>query len=140
MADEVESLLAGVTPPERQADARAIAATMARVSGEEPARWGSMVGFGRYHYRYDSGREGDAFRIGFAPRKTELVLYLMDGFAERDALLARLGKHRTGKSCLYLKRLSDVDAAVLERLVEASWSHMAEKYPLQASDRSAFVT
>lgn len=130
MADDVESLLAGVAPPERQADARAVAALMAHVSGEQPARWGSMIGFGRYRYRYDSGREGEAFRIGFAPRKSELVLYLLDDFAGRDEMLARLGKHRTGKSCLYVKRMSDVDAGVLEQLIAASWRHMAEKHSL----------
>ncbi|PAX07590.1 DUF1801 domain-containing protein [Sphingomonas lenta] len=129
MAEDVESLLAGVTPPERQTDARAVAALMGRVSGEPAAPWGSMIGFGRYRYRYESGREGEAFRIGFAPRKSELVLYLLDDFARRDEMLARLGKHRTGKSCLYVKRLADVDAGVLEQLVAASWRHMAEKYP-----------
>lgn len=129
MSDEVESLLAGVTPPEPQADARALAALMARVTGVAPDRWGTMIGFGRYHYRYESGREGDAMRIGFAPRKAELVLYVMGGFPGHEDLLARLGRHRAGKSCLYLKRLGDADPAVLEALIDAGWRHMAERYP-----------
>ena len=99
-------------------DARALAALMARVSGEEATMWGpAIVGFGTHHYRYDSGREGDICRIGFAPRKAELVLY---GIPLTDAL-ARLGKHKTGKSCLYIKRLSDVDTAVLEEMIREAW-------------------
>lgn len=135
---DVGAFIDAVDHPERRDDARALAALMERVSGEPAAMWGpTMVGFGRYRYRYDSGRKGDAFRIGFSPRKAELVLYLLDGFTERDALLARLGKHRTGKSCLYVKRLADVDMGVLEQLVAASWRHMADKYPLQESEPSA---
>ncbi|HEX8381743.1 MAG TPA: DUF1801 domain-containing protein [Sphingomonas sp.] len=131
MTDAVEALLAGVSPPERQADARALAALMARVTDMPPAAWGTMIGFGRYHYRYESGREGEAMRIGFAPRKSELVVYVMGGFPGHEALLARLGKHRAGKSCLYVKRLADIDAGVLEELVGAAWWHMAELYPDQ---------
>ncbi|MCR5873619.1 DUF1801 domain-containing protein [Phenylobacterium sp. J426] len=89
----------------------------------------SIVGFGRYHYRYDSGHEGDAPRVGFSPRKSALTLYVMDGFEGRDELVARLGKVKTGKSCLYINRLADVDAEVLEQIVAASLTWMAEKYP-----------
>jgi hypothetical protein len=126
----VEDYLASIEPPTRQAEARDVAARMARLSGEPPRMWGaSMVGFGRYRYRYDSGREGEMFRLGFAARKNALVLYVMDGFPRHADLLARLGRHTTGKSCLYLKKLSDVDAGVLEELIAASLIHMREKYP-----------
>jgi hypothetical protein len=90
--------------------------------------WGSaIVGFGSYHYKYESGREGDSCLVGFASRKSDLVLYLMSGFAERDALLARLGKHRTGKACLYIKRLADVDHDALAELVRSSVWHMQQR-------------
>ena len=91
---------------------------MERLSGEPAQMWGpSIVGFGSYHYKYDSGHEGDMCRLGFSPRKAELVLYVLtDGAAEQEALLARLGKHKTGKCCLYIKKLRDVDEAVLEEL------------------------
>lgn len=123
----VEDFLAGVEPPERQADGRVVAALMARLSGEPPRMWGpSIIGFGSYHYRYDSGREGDSLRIGFAPRKAELVFYL-PGIDDAD--LTPLGRCRRGKGCLYVKRLSDVDMAVLEALIEKSLAHMDEAYP-----------
>lgn len=87
--------------------------------------WGdSMIGFGSYHYKYASGREGEWFLVGFAPRKQNLTLYIMAGFEQYDALMARLGKHSTGKSCLYIKRLADIDQAVLRELVSQSVAHM----------------
>ena len=92
-----------------------------------------MVGFDTYHYRYDSGREGDSFVAGFAPGKRELTLYLAPEFEGRDAMLADLGRHRTGKSCLYLKRLADVDLEVLERMVVASVEHTRRRYPAKSS-------
>jgi hypothetical protein len=111
-------------------DARKIAAMMERLSGHVPKMWGpSIIGFGSYHYKYDSGREGDMCRIGFSPRKGNTVLYLIGGFEERGALLSKLGKHKTGKSCLYIKRLNDVDEAVLEQFIVASLAYMAQKYP-----------
>lgn len=123
----VEDFLAKVEPEERQADGRAVTALMARLSGEPPAMWGpSIIGFGRYHYRYDSGREGESCRIGFSPRKAELVFYLA---GLEDADFAPLGKHRRGKGCLYIKRLSGVDMAVLEALIVKSIAHMDESYP-----------
>ena len=123
-----------VDDPVRREDARRLDAMMRRVSGEEPRMWGpSIVGYGQYHYRYDSGHEGDAPRIGFSPRKAELVLYLLGCGGERQdeeaALLERLGKHRTGKSCLYIRRLDQVDVDVLEKLAALSWRTMAERYP-----------
>lgn len=94
--------------------------------------WGpSIVGFGCYRYKYESGREGEAARIGFSPRAKELVLYLAGGHEQRGDLLARLGKHRVGKSCLYIRKLSEVDQNVLEELIAASLRTMDEKYPRQ---------
>lgn len=90
--------------------------------------WGpSMVGFGQYHYVYESGREGDWFVTGFAPRAANLTLYIMDGFPKYAELLAKLGKHTMGKSCLYIKRLSDIDLKVLEQLITASVKHVGKK-------------
>jgi len=98
---------------------------MQDVSGEKPTMWGdSMIGFGKFHFTYASGREGDWPLIAFAPRKDRLTVYLMDGFDHRAALLGRLGKHSKGKSCLHIKRLDDVDTAVLRELVEASFTQM----------------
>jgi hypothetical protein len=126
-AADVEAFLAAVEPEERRADGRRIAALMAALSGEPARMWGpTIIGFGRYHYRYDSGREGESCRIGFAPRKAELVFYLA-GLEEDD--FASLGKHRRGKGCLYVKRLSGIDMAVLEALIVKSLAHMDEVYP-----------
>lgn len=123
-----------VEDPVRRTDAVWLDSMMRRVTGEEPRMWGpSMIGYGTYHYRYASGHEGDAMRIGFSPRKAEMVLYVLaygDGdTSAEDALLARLGKHRRGKSCLYVKRLDGVDRDVLEQLATLSWTRMAERYP-----------
>ena len=126
----VDAYLESVEPEARRADAKAVCAIMARLSGEPPVMWGgSIVGFGRYAYAYDSGRTGEAMRIGFSARKSALVLYIIGGFPRHEAILARLGKHTTGKSCLYLKRLSDADPAVLEELIAASLAHMAKTNP-----------
>ncbi|HEX2252629.1 MAG TPA: DUF1801 domain-containing protein [Thermoanaerobaculia bacterium] len=127
--DSVETYLDQVADPERRADCRAVLELMREVTGEEPKLWGgSMVGFGTYHYRYDSGREGDWFLTGFAPRKQNLTLYVMAGFDRYDELMARLGKHKTGKSCLYVKRLADLDPDVLRELVASSVAHMRATY------------
>ena len=103
---------------------------MERISGYPAAMWGpSIVGFGRYKYRYDSGHEGEMARLGFSPRAKELVLYVVSGFPRHQALMDKLGKYRTGKSCLYLKRLSDVDEDVLDALIVEGLDYMREKYP-----------
>jgi len=126
----VDDFIAAVADSSQRADAENIRAMMEKLSGEPAKMWGpSIVGFGSYHYRYESGREGDMCRIGFSPRKGQTVLYLIDGFEGHSELLARLGKHKTGKSCLYIKRLADVDPAVLEQLCHRSLAYMAEKYP-----------
>ena len=124
---DVQALFAA-QPEARADDCRALAALMQRVSGHPPRLWGRMVGFGHHHYVYDSGREGDTFEIGFASGaggKGELSLYLDIGAnaAAAEPLLARLGKHRAGKGCVYLKRLSDVDLTVLEALCAAAVRH-----------------
>lgn len=127
---DVTAFIDAVADETQRADAHVIAAMMARLSGAPAKMWGpSIIGFGRYHYKYDSGREGDSLRIGFSPRKGQTVLYLIDGYAGKDAQLARLGKHKLGKSCLYIKRLSDVDMVVLEEMVVETLSYMAKTYP-----------
>jgi hypothetical protein len=104
--------------PNRQADARILVEMMSRVTGCEPKMWGpSIIGFGRYHYRYESGREGDFMLTGFSPRTGNLVLYVMPGYDDIGDELAQLGKHKIGKSCLYVNKLADVDLDVLEGIV-----------------------
>ena len=126
----VTEFLNGIEDPDRRRDCKTIARIMREVSGKRATMWGSaMVGYGSYHYHYDSGREGDFFRIGFSPRKQDLTIYIMPGYTDFGALLSKLGKHRKGKSCLYLKRLTDVDMKVLERLIRAGWQDMQRRYP-----------
>ena len=125
----VDAFLDAVASPRRQVDARRMLNLMLEITGEPPKMWGpSIVGFGSYHYRYASGREGDSLVVGFAPRKQNLVLYIMPGFARHGALLARLGKFRTGKSCLYVNKLDDIDLSVLEELVRESVTEMRRRY------------
>jgi hypothetical protein len=132
-ATSVADFIAAIPDPQKREDATALAAILERLSGEQPYMWGtSIVGFGTYHYVYDSGREGDAARIGFSPRAKELVVYLVDGYEDRTDLLERLGKHRIGKSCLYIRKLADVDTGVLEELVAASLATVDERYPRAA--------
>ena len=129
-AASVDAFIGAIADPKMRADSREVAAMMAEVTGAEARMWGdSIVGFGSYHYRYASGREGDFMETGFAPRKRALTLYVMAGFADCADLLGRLGKHTTGKSCLYLKRLADVDQAVLRELVARSVAHIRRRHP-----------
>ena len=122
----VAAFIDAVPDERRRADCREVGLMMQTASGAPPEMWGpSIVGFGRYRLLYANGREDDWPVIAFSPRQQDLVLYLMPGFEERQDLLARLGRHRTGKVCLYLKRLSDVDPAVLRELVDASVAGMA---------------
>ena len=126
----VDEFLGAVSDPGRREDANRVRAMMERISGYPAKMWGpSIVGFGRYHYRYESGHEGESARIGFSPRARELVLYLVGGFPRHQPLMDRLGKYKTGKSCLYVKRLSDVDETVLEQLIAEGLAYMREKYP-----------
>ena len=121
----VTDFLNQVENEKKRADSFAILELMEAVTGEEPKMWGtSIVGFGDYHYKYASGREGDWFLTGFSPRKQNLTLYIMSGFSEIDPLLQKLGKHTTGKGCLYIKKLEDVDQEVLKELISQSVEHM----------------
>ena len=114
----VATFIDALTDPVRSSDAKALIKLMQKASGEEPRMWGpSIIGFGSYHYKYESGREGDMPVIAFSPRKAATVLYGTAGFSDSEALLAKLGKHTTGKGCLYIKKLADVDQPTLEGLI-----------------------
>jgi len=114
----------------RRADAKKLVKMMRDATGEKPALWGpSIIGFGSYHYVYESGREGDMPIVGFSPRKAATVLYLMPGLADMGPLLAKLGKHTTGKGCLYIKKLADVDTKVLEKVIGKTVVAIRAKYP-----------
>jgi hypothetical protein len=129
-AISVAEYIAGVPDERRREEAHEVDAIMRRVTGEEPVMWGpSIIGYGEYHYRYDSGREGDMCRIGFSPRKAQLVLYLGDATPNRVLLLARLGKHKLGAGCLYLTRLDGMDLAVLEEICAAAWTENVRRFP-----------
>jgi hypothetical protein len=132
-ATEVDpkDFIAALPDPTRRTDAQKVTEMMQRLTGEPPKMWGpSIIGFGEYTYKYASGHGGTMARAGFSPRAKELVLYLSsDGYQGKEAQLARLGKHRIGKACLYIKKLADVDEAVLEEMVQDSIDWMDEKYP-----------
>ena len=126
----VSAYIEALTNQTSRADAKALVQLMQRATGEKPKMWGpSIIGFGSYHYKYDSGREGDAPIIGFSPRKAATVLYGVTGFSDSEALLAKLGKHTTGKGCLYIKKLADVDQKVLEALVVKSVAAIRSRHP-----------
>jgi Domain of unknown function (DU1801) len=126
----VAAFLNAIDDPQRRADCKKVAKMMAAASGCKAAMWGTaIVGYGRYDYKYASGREGSWFICGFSPRKQALTLYIMPGFAKFDALMKKLGKYKTGKSCLYVKSLADVDMDVLQTLITESVRFMQKKYP-----------
>jgi len=129
---DVGAFLAAIEDETKRADCVALTALMERVSVHPPVMWGSIVGFGQYHYVYDSGREGDAVRVGFAPRAQNISIYIMPGYQDFDEELSRLGKHKIGKACLYIKRLSDVDMDVLEEIIAKGLKLLAQKYPENA--------
>lgn len=125
----VDQFLAAIENDRRRNDAATVCHLMQDVTGEKPVMWGpTMVGFGTYHYKYASGREGDWFLAGFAPRKANLVVHIMSGFKQHDALMKKLGKHKTGSSCLYINKLTDVDMDVLRELVRRSVEHVSNAY------------
>jgi Domain of unknown function (DU1801) len=129
-AADVAVFVAAIADEGQRADAETLIAMMAAASGEPPALWGpSIIGFGRAHYRYESGREGDMPRIAFSPRKGQMVIYLADDFPDRAELIAQLGPHKTGKACLYLKRLADADGGVLRELIMASLAESQRRNP-----------
>lgn len=116
-----KEFIASVTDEKKRADAEVLLEMMAEITGEPPVMWGpSIVGYGSYHYKYASGREGDWMLTGFSPRKTALSVYLMSGVERQEALLKKLGKYKNGKSCLYIKRLADVDQDILRKLIATS--------------------
>ena len=121
----VQEFLDAVEHPTRREDSFAVLEMMREITGTEPALWGpSIVGFDTYHYKYASGRDGEWPVVGFSPRKQNLTLYIMDGFESYDALLSRLGKYKTGKSCLYINKLADVDQDALRELIRQSVDHV----------------
>ncbi len=116
--------IAALTDETRRADAKVLVQLMQRASGEKPTMWGpAIIGFGSCHYKYDSGREGDMPLIGFSPRKAASVLYGLLGPSDAEVLLAKLGKHTTGKGCLYIKKMADIDSTVLETLIKSAVAH-----------------
>jgi len=126
----VDDFLNSVENEKRREDSQKVLKLMWETTGEDPKMWGkSIVGFGTYHYKYASGREGDFMKVGFSPRKTALTLYIMDGFDRHEELMQQLGKYKTGKSCLYIKKLEDIDLEVLKDLVNESVAYISEKYP-----------
>ena len=133
---KVEDFIASVEPEAKREDARTLLALFKRITGEEPMMWGpSIIGFGTYHFKYESGREGDWMRAGFSPRKAKHSLYLMGRYCDEetgkriDDLLGRLGKHKTGASCVYVNKLADIDLSVLEQVIAESWEAMNRRYP-----------
>jgi len=126
----VEAFLNRVEEERKRQDSFIILELMEQVTGEKPTMWGdSIIGFGNYHYRYGSGREGDWFLTGFSPRKQNLTLYIMLGFQEYDELLMRLGKHKTGKACLYINKVADIDLPTLKELVRQSAEYIRNTNP-----------
>lgn len=125
----VPALIASVENERRRNDTQTVSDMMERVTGQEPVLWGNMIGFDTYHYKYDSGREGDCYMVGLSPRKAALSVYIMPGFEPYEDLLSKLGKYKTGASCLYINKLEDIDLDVLEKLVDRSYKDMLKKYP-----------
>ncbi|MEZ4595163.1 MAG: DUF1801 domain-containing protein [Chloroflexota bacterium] len=122
--ERVTDFLNNVEHPTRREDGFKLLEMMAEITGETAVMWGSIVGFGSYHYKYESGREGDMPLIGFSPRKQSMTVYIMPGFEAYDELLGQLGKHKIGKACLYINKLADVDETALRQLIKHAYDHM----------------
>ncbi len=130
----VEDFLNGVEHPVRRDDGLRLNEMFKRITGWAPKMWGpTIVGYGEYHYKYESGREGDFLATGFSPRKANQSVYVMPGYEDYGEILGRLGKHKMGKSCLYVTKLADIDEAVLEELIRAGLKDLGEKYPVKPS-------
>lgn len=130
----VEEFLAGVEPDKKRQDALTLDAMFRDVTGWNPVMWGpSMIGYRAYHYVYESGHEGDSLATGFSPRKANLSIFIMPGYAEYGSILDRLGKHKMGKSCLYINKLADVDLDVLAELVKTGLTDLDKKWPVRPS-------
>ncbi len=135
-AVSVEAFIDSVEPAAKREDAKVLDALFRKVTGEEPAMWGpTIIGYGQYHYKYESGREGDMCRSGFSPRKAKHSLYLMGRYCDEatgkkvDALLETMGKHKTGASCVYVNKLADIEIEVLEEIIAECWEAMNRVYP-----------
>lgn len=127
----VSAFLNAIEDPERRKDCKTVAKLMQEITKHKPKMWGtSIVGFGEYHYKYDSGREGDFLRMGFSPRKAALTIYIMPGYTDYSELLVKLGPYKKGKSCLYLKKLEDIHMPTLTKLIKAGWKDMLKLYPI----------
>ena len=125
----VKDFLGKITNTQRREDAFKVLQMMKKITRKQARMWGpSIVGFDQYHYRYDSGHEGDMCMVGFSPRSQALTLYVMPGFKGQAGLLQKLGKHKAGKGCLYIKKLADIDPAVLEKIIAAAYQHMKQTY------------
>ena len=125
----VTEFINSIEDRQKRADTKKVAAMMRKTTGKRAKMWGSsIVGYGTYHYKYESGREGDCMIAGFSPRKQALTVYILAGFKRFDTLMGKLGKYKTGKSCLYIKRLSDIDEKVLEKLIGESVNYMRKNY------------
>lgn len=125
----VESFLDSVEDEQKRVDSYTLLKLIGEITGDKPVMWGSsIVGFGTYHYKYASGREGEFMVTGFSPRKRNLTIYIMPGFDQYAQMLSRLGKYKTGRSCLYVNKLADIDVDVLRELIEADVKYMREKY------------
>jgi hypothetical protein len=130
----VAGFLQGVEHPTRRADAQMLNTMFQDITGWKPRMWGpTMIGYGSYHYTYDSGRSGDFLATGFSPRKSNLSIYIMPGYADFRDILARLGKHKIGKSCLYINKLADIEMDVLQELVQAGLDDLGAKWPIKPS-------
>ena len=135
--DSVENFINAVDNEQKRRDSWDLIALMKDITGSEPKMWGSsLVGFGQYHYKYASGREGNFFITGFSPRKAALTVYVMPGFDAYEKQLSRLGPYKTGKSCLYLRNLNVVDREVLEEIIRDSVDVMRDRYDCQSSPES----
>lgn len=129
-----EAFIAAVEPERKRDEAQVLDQLFRKVTGWAPVMWGpSIIGYGSYHYTYESGREGDFLATGFSPRKANHSIYIMPGYADFGPILDRLGKHSMGKSCLYIKKLTDVDMNVLAELIEAGLKDLGDKYPVKTS-------
>jgi hypothetical protein len=128
----VTGLINAIPEARKRADAKKVLAIMKKITGEKPVMWGtSIIGFGTYHYKYASGQEGDWMITGFSPRKQNLTIYIMPGYNLSQPLLKKLGKHKTGKSCLYINKLEDIDLKILEQLIDKGYKEMKKKYPIR---------
>ncbi|RYG93114.1 DUF1801 domain-containing protein [Loktanella sp. IMCC34160] len=131
-ATDPADFIAAVDHPQRRDDAQVLDALFRHVTGFQPRMWGpSIIGYGQYHYRYDSGREGDFLATGFSPRKANQVIYILPGYTDFGPILDRLGKWKKGKSCLYITKLADVDLSVLEELIRAGLDDLNSRWPVQ---------